>query len=160
MSRSSPLYLLQTWLRLLALLALVACADPGAGPLNESGDSGVDMLSPPSGAGDCIEEFIDEEGNCTYDDSLYDREDLENADDDDLLNVVDNDDIMEQESTFLTQEGDGKFTIYTNETTRIGVRAISRVGAPAEDVQVRFELLEDEESQPFGSVLSANQSFT
>ena len=149
--------LLLLWLGALPLL-IGACAEPGAAPASDR-DGGMEMDAPPPPPGEgCLEDFLDEDGNCLYDEELYDREEVENADEDDLLNVADDDDIAEQESTFLTQEGDGKFTIYTDETVRIGVRAISRIGAPAEGISVSFELLDDDESQPFGSVLSAQQA--
>ena len=71
--------LLLLWLGALPLL-IGACAEPGSAPASD-GDSGVEMGDPtPSPGGGCLEDFLDEDGNCLYDEDLYDREEVENAD--------------------------------------------------------------------------------
>jgi hypothetical protein len=68
---------------------------------------------------------------------------------------VDNTILEEQESNFLSQEGAGKFYVYINESKRIGVRVINNTGAFVPGITVRFEIMQEEASDPRGSTIDA-----
>ncbi len=75
----------------------------------------------------------------------------------DLVNVDDSI-LDEQYQSYLTQEGDGKFFVYVNESKKIGVRAVNNIGAPVPGMTVTFEILMSGDgfiSDPKGSTLSA-----
>ena len=75
--------------------------------------------------------------------------------------TLDNSDIEAQSAYFLTQEGDGKFFVYVNETIEVGVRAIDQVGRPVEPGhRVAFEIVAVEGAAPSESHLGAAQSAT
>lgn len=74
--------------------------------------------------------------------------------------TINNADIEAQSAYFLTQEGDGKIRIFVNETTRVGVRAVTLVGEPAEGYRIGFEILEHEDAPPSGAVLQSLSSAT
>ena len=107
---------------------------------------------------ECPPDLTRDDGSCWIaDPSAYNnhvRENGERPSTEDLLNVDDSI-ITEQETSYLTQEGDGKYYIYTNQTKRIGVRAINNVGAPTPGIRVSFMMVEGEgSSDPAGSSLS------
>ena len=141
------------FLALCTLSFLFACADPQVIPPQMEGEpADVDSMS------DCPPELLREDGSCwTSDPTAYNEYVETNGEPpsmDELLNV-DNSIIEEQESSFLTQEGSGKFYVYVNESKRMGVRAVNNVGAPVPGIRVSFEMIQEEASDPRGSTLSA-----
>lgn len=74
--------------------------------------------------------------------------------------TLDNSDLDMQRAFFLNQEGDGKFTLYVNETRQIGVRAIHADGRPAPGHAVEFTKEEVNAENPSGAVLSARRAST
>ena len=135
------------------------CADPVTITQPSSEMGGVsDAMS------ECPPELRREDGSCWVSDPSAYNEYVESNGEapptEDLLNVDDSI-IEEQERSFLTQEGRGKYYIYTNQTKRIGVRAINNVGVPVPGIRVTFEMINDDEaSDPRGSVLSAQVAET
>ena len=113
----------------------------------------------------CPPELTRDDGSCWVSDPSGYNEYVESHNGEtppmeDLINVDDSI-IEEQESSFLTQEGSGKFYVYTNESKRIGVRAVNNVGAPVPGIRVTFEMIADDEaSDPRGSMLSTQVATT
>lgn len=70
--------------------------------------------------------------------------------------TLDNSDVEHDRGYFLTQEGPGKFKVYTGETIPIGVRAITYVGQAAPGLTVRFKV----DGELYGSSLSAGEAVT
>lgn len=68
--------------------------------------------------------------------------------------TIDNSDVDHDRGYFLTQEGPGKFRVYTGETIPIGVRAITYVGQAAPGLTVDFKPVGD----LYGTTLSASQA--
>ena len=133
---------------------LFACADPQV--IVQPGS--METEPGPATPTDCPPELQREDGSCwTSDPSAYNEYVEMNGTEpsaEDLLNV-DNSILAEQESSFLTQEGSGKFYVYVNESKRMGVRAVNDVGAPVPGIRVSFEMIQEEASDPRGSTLSA-----
>lgn len=133
------------------LPTLSACQDP---VLVESGE-------------ECPPEFINQlNGACVVQDLTAYQETVRQNETDGTGNTitpeqtlsVDNTIIEEQESNFLSQEGAGKFYVYTGETKRIGIRVINNTGAFVPGITVRFEFLVEEASDPRGSTLEATSA--
>ena len=63
---------------------------------------------------------------------------------------------------FLDQEGDGVFTVFTNESgpaNEIGIRVRNvEFGTPAQNVPVNFEIREPNQNRPSGSMLNTRMS--
>jgi hypothetical protein len=116
---------------------ILACADP---MVIEADPSEMEPTTL-SSMDECPSELIREDGSCwTSDPSAYNEFVETNGEPpsaEDLLNV-DNSIIEEQESSFLTQEGSGKYYVYVNESKRMGVRAVNQVGAPVPGIRVTF----------------------
>ena len=66
--------------------------------------------------------------------------------------------IEEQGGYYINQEGDGRFDIYTNEETEIGVRVISYFGNPTPGIRISFELVEVDPNSPSGVQLRARSA--
>jgi hypothetical protein len=138
------------------LFILSACTDTAVSPMSPAIDSPVNM-------DDCPPELTRDNGTCWVNDPTEYNEYVEMNGSmpsmEDLINIDDSI-IQEQESSFLTQEGSGKYYVYVNETKRIGVRAVNQVGAPVPGIRVTFEIIQEEASDPKGSTISAMISET
>ena len=118
----------QLWWLLFVLPVALACAE--ASPAGDGCECGV------------------YEGSCIPCPEGDDRIDVP---DDDLGDPFLNQErIDEQQGYFLNQEGDGRFTIYVNEDTEIGVRVVNYFGNPSPGIPVSFQLLEPDPTNPSG----------
>ncbi len=139
---------LLAWMVLL-LVGAVACADASVG--EDAADTGLSAACP-----DGYE--VNGEGECAIP-SLAPGE-VDTPDAPFEAPTIDNSDLDAQRAYFLNQEGDGKFTLFTNETKQIGVRAIHADGRPAPGRAVEFEKVEVNAANPSGAVLSARRAST
>jgi hypothetical protein len=139
---------------LLASLATFGCAQGVDDPLAES-------APPKTAPTECPEGVVVGEGDLCGVPPIAAGEDLESPEGAFEDPTIDNSDIEEQSAYFLTQEGEGKYFVYVNETIRVGVRAIDQVGRPVEPGhRVAFEIVEIEGAAPSGARLAAGQSAT
>jgi len=70
--------------------------------------------------------------------------------------TIDNSDLDEARDYFLTQEGPGKFKVFTGETITVGVRAITYIGQPAPGLTVAFKPV----GELYGTTLGATEALT
>jgi hypothetical protein len=70
--------------------------------------------------------------------------------------TIDNSDLDEARAYFLTQEGPGKFKVFTGETITVGVRAITYVGQPAPGLTVVFKPV----GELYGTTLGSTEALT
>lgn len=129
-------------------IQLVACADAPLSPTEE-----MELEAPREV---CPEGFELGEGACI---PGIGRGEVTTPDEPFEAPSIDNSDLDEQRAYFLTQEGDGKYFVYTNQTIRVGVRAVTNVGQPAVGHRVTFEKIETGQ-RPSGARLSARQADT
>lgn len=146
--------LARLWVLTLGMALAVGCAEGVTDPLAEG--------EPPKTAPtECPDGVIVGEGDLCGVPPIGPADNLETPEGEFEDPTLDNSDIEEQSAYFLTQEGDGKFYVYVNETIRVGVRAIDQVGRPVEPGhRVQFEIQEIDGVEPSGARLGAQASAT
>lgn len=74
--------------------------------------------------------------------------------------TLDNSDLEEQRGYYLSQEGDGVFSVYVGQTARIGVRVITNTGEAAPGHTVLFTAVPIRDGEDVFSTLGAARSIT
>jgi hypothetical protein len=149
----------QCLLLLLISLSFVACEDASLSA--EEPDAEVQKETPINVDPNCPPQFVrqptpNNPATCYINpDAVGEVPDEPTMED---LVKVDDSILDEQYESYLTQEGDGKFFVYVNESKKIGVRAVNNIGTPVPGMTVSFEILMSGDgfvSDPKGSTLTA-----